>query len=183
MLTLRNVNAKFKSAQEFYGLYQTLPPWKHNLLCELYVHKFFIPVEIEWNPLLYIGDVHLKALMSSMSNEANYDRQLVNYSNEERIEPLPLRAESSQPEEMLQDWFTLTYGKSNPEIRKKIFAARTKVYAENENFLYFAFQRAMTGARSRWARLPESPKNLEPHNPINLEVALHRVLKYFELGK
>ena len=84
MLTLRNVNAEFKSTQEFYGLYQTLPTWQQNLLCELYVHNFVIPTETKWNPLLYIEDVHLKSLMSWMSNEANYDRQLVNYRDEER---------------------------------------------------------------------------------------------------
>ena len=89
--------------------------------------------------MLYVGDVNLKAFMSWMSNEANYDRQLVNYRDEERTEPLPLRAESKQPEEMLGDWFTLTYGKSNPKVKKKIFAARAKVYSEYENFPYFSF--------------------------------------------
>ena len=111
----------------------------------------------------------MKAFMSWMSNEENYDRKLVNYRDEERKKPLPLRAESSQPEEILRDWFTLTYGKSNPEVRKKIFSARTKVYVEYENFPYFAFQRAMTGVRNRWARLPKSLKKSEPHSPINLE--------------
>ena len=84
---------------------------------------------------------------------------------------------------MLRDWFTLTYGNKNPTIREKIFSTRTKVYAEYENFPYFSFQRAMTGARIRWARLPESLKKLEQHNPINLEATLHRVPKYLELGK
>ena len=84
MLTLKNVNAEFKLAREFYGLYQTLPPWQQNLLCELYVHNFVIPTETEWNPLLYIGDVHLKALMSWISNEENYDRHLNDYKEEER---------------------------------------------------------------------------------------------------
>ena len=86
MLTLKNVNVEFMSAQEFYGLYQTLPPWQQYLLCELYVHNFFIPAKTEWNPFLYIGDVHLKALMSWMSNEENYDRQLNDYRDEERTE-------------------------------------------------------------------------------------------------
>ena len=45
ILTLKNVNAEFKSAQDFYGLYQTLPPWQKNLLCEYYVHNFVIPTE------------------------------------------------------------------------------------------------------------------------------------------
>ena len=65
----------------------------------------------------------------------------------------------------------------------KIFATRTKVYAEYENFPYFAFQRTMNVAHSRWARLPESLKKSEPHSPINLEVLIHKVLKYLELGK
>ena len=82
-------------------------------MCELYVYNFVIPSETKWNPLLYIGDAYLKALMSWMSNEANYDRQLNDYRDEERVEPLPLRAKSSQPDEMLRDWFTLTYGMRN----------------------------------------------------------------------
>ena len=106
MLTLKNVNAKFKIAQEFYGLYQTLPPWQQNLLCELYVHNFFIPSETQWNPFIYIGFIHLRALMSQMSNEENYYMQLNNYKDGERIEPLPLRVESSNPDKILRDWFT-----------------------------------------------------------------------------
>ena len=99
------------------------------------------------------------------------------------IEPLPLRAESSKPDEVLRDWFTLTYGKKNLEIRDRIFVARAKVSVDYENFPYFAFQRAMTGARSRWARLLESLKMSKPHSPITLKATLHRVPKYLELGK
>ena len=94
-----------------------------------------------------------------------------------------LREESSKLDEMLWDWFTLTYQKRNPKIREKIFATKTKVYAEYENFPYFAFQRAMTEVRIRWARLPKSLKKSEPHSPINLEETLYKVPKYLELGK
>ena len=183
MLTLKNVNTKFKSTQEFYGLYQTLPPWQQNLLCKLYVHNFVIPSETEWNHFLYIGDVYLKSLMSWMSNEENYDRQLNNYRDEEGAKPLSLRVESSKLDEMLQDWFTLTYGNKDPIVREKIFSARTKVYVAYENFPYFSFQRAMIAVRSRWVRLSESLKKSKSHSPINLEVAFHRVPKYLELGK
>ena len=51
------------------------------------MHNFVIPTETQWNPLLYIGDIHLRALMSWMHNEANYDRQLNNYRDDERTEP------------------------------------------------------------------------------------------------
>lgn len=74
-----------------------------NLLCELYLHNFIIPQEIEWNPLLCIGDVHLRAFMSWMHNETNYDRQLDTYRDVERSEPLPLWDESHKPYDLLQD--------------------------------------------------------------------------------
>ena len=77
--------------------------------------------------------------MSWMHNEANYDRQLNNYRDDERTEPLTLRAKSSKPEEVLRDWFKLTYGDKNKEIRDKIFVARTKIYVDYENLPYFSF--------------------------------------------
>ena len=64
MMMMRNIDCEFKNAQDFYDVYQTLPSWQKNLLCELYLHNFIIPQETKWNPLLYIGDVHLRALMS-----------------------------------------------------------------------------------------------------------------------
>ena len=74
-----------------------------------------------------------------MHNEANYDRQLNNYRDDERTEPLSLRVESSKPEEVLRDWFTLTYGDKEEEIRDRIFSTRTKFYADYENLPYFSF--------------------------------------------
>ena len=118
-----------------------------------------------------------------MSNKENYDRKLNNYRDEERTEPLPLRAESCKPKEVLRDWFKLTYGNKNKEVRDRIFSTITKAYVDYENLPYFVFQRAMTGVRSRWARFPNSLKMSEPHSPINLEASLHQVPKYLELGK
>ena len=121
MMTIKNVDCDFKNAQDFYALYQTLSSWQKNLLCELYMHNFIIPQDTQWNPLLYIRDVHLRALMSWMANETNYDPQLDAYREFERSEPLPLWAESSKPDELLRDWFRLTYGGLKLEIREKVF--------------------------------------------------------------
>ena len=84
------------------------------MLCELYLHNFIIPHEKKWNPLLYTGDVHLKALMSWMHNETNYDRQLDAYRELEKSEPLQLRAKSSKPDELLRDWLKLSFGGLKP---------------------------------------------------------------------
>ena len=77
--------------------------------------------------------------MSWMYNETNYDRKLNNYRDKERIEPLTLRVESSKLDKVLRDWFKLTYGNKNLEVRDRIFAARTKAYVDYENLPYFAF--------------------------------------------
>ncbi len=74
MMTMRNIDCEFKNGQDFYNVYQTFLSCKKNLLCELYLHNFIISQETKWNPLLYIVDVHLRALMSWMHNETNYDR-------------------------------------------------------------------------------------------------------------
>ena len=124
MMTIRDVNFEFKNAQDFYSMYQTLPSWKKNLLCELYLHNFIIPHETKWNPLLYIGDVHLRALMSWMHNEKNYDRKLDAYRELEKFEPLSLRAESCKLDELLRDWLKLTSGGLKLEIREKVFSER-----------------------------------------------------------
>lgn len=182
-MTIKDVDCEFKNAQDFYGVYQTLPSWQKNLLCELYIHNFKISQEIEWNPLLYIGDVHLRALMSWMSNETNYDSQMDAYRELERSEPLPLRAESSKPDDLLRDWFRLTYGGLKLKIREKVFSEREKVYKEYEALPNFAQQRALVGLRNHWSRLPEAFRKAEPHNPLNYDTVINRVPKYMQLGR
>lgn len=53
-----------ETAQEFYQVYQGSPDVIRNLLCEFYLHNYVVPHDKEWNPLLYIGDIHLRELMS-----------------------------------------------------------------------------------------------------------------------
>lgn len=86
----RNLDPVIHTAKEFYDAYQVAPSWLKNNLCEFYLHGFLIPSKTEWNPLLYIGDIHLRSLMSWASNKTNYGRQLETYKEAERNEPIPL---------------------------------------------------------------------------------------------
>lgn len=91
------MNPDIETADKFYDAYEVAPNWLKNSMCELYLHGYLIPIETEWNPLLYIGDIHLRALMSWVANKVNYGRQLETYEEAERDEPILLRAESSDP--------------------------------------------------------------------------------------
>ena len=84
-----------------------------------------------------------------MYNEANYDRKLNNYRFKERTKPLSLRVESTKLEEILRNWFRITYGDKYKKVRDRIFTVRTKSYADYENLPYFSFQRAMANVRSK----------------------------------
>lgn len=126
----RNQNPIIHTAKEFYEAYQAAPNWLRNSLCEFYLHGFLIPFETEWNPLPYIGDIHLREFMSWATNEVNYGRQWETYEEAEKIEPVPLRSQSSNPHVMLKDWFDLTYGINNVSAREKIFDIRKQVYDE-----------------------------------------------------
>jgi hypothetical protein len=88
------------------------------------MHGLIIPFEIEWNPLIFIGDIHLRSLMSWSTNEANYGRQWEVYERAEKDESMPLQPESSDPHELLQNWFTITYGVHFPEKMVRIFDLR-----------------------------------------------------------
>lgn len=68
---VRELSPSFETTQEFYHAYQNFPATIKNLLCELYLHNYVVSYDTEWNPLLYIGDIHLKALMSWIQNEIN----------------------------------------------------------------------------------------------------------------
>lgn len=98
----RNQDPIIHTPKEFYDAYQVAPNWLRNSLCEFYLHGFLIPFEIEWNPLLYIGDIHLRSFMSWAENEANYGRQWETYEEAERNESVPLRPQSSDPHAMLK---------------------------------------------------------------------------------
>ena len=66
--------------------------------------------------------------MSWMHNETNYDRQLGAYNELEKSEPLPLQDESYKPDDLLRDWFRLTYEELKLEVKEKVFSEREKVY-------------------------------------------------------
>lgn len=94
---VRDLSPSLDTSEEFYSVYQTSPTTVKNLLCEFYLHNYVVTSNNEWNPLLYIGDIHIKALMSWVQNEINMVTQAKTYRNLEFDCPLPLRAEAKNP--------------------------------------------------------------------------------------
>lgn len=126
----------------------------------------------EWNPLYYIGDVHLRALMSWMRNEANYGKKWEVYVEKERNELLPLRPKGRTPYKLYLDWLRVTYGSLKLECRDNIFDIREHVYKEFLKIPYHMGQRAFSGITSQWERHPTFLRRVELHSPLNFKVAM-----------
>ena len=50
-----------------------------NLLYELFLHNLAVPDNRDWNPLPYVGDIQLRALMSWIQNEISRENQVHQY--------------------------------------------------------------------------------------------------------
>lgn len=59
MRIARNLDPIIHTDKYFYDAYEIAPDWLKNSLCEFYIHGLIILSETEWNPLIFIGDVHL----------------------------------------------------------------------------------------------------------------------------
>lgn len=103
MRIVRDLSPSLQTPEEFYHVYQTSPTAIKNFLYEFYLHNYIVPDDVDWNPLLYIGDIYLRPLMSWVQNEIARGEQFQIHRKEELDLSLPLRAESREPRD-----FTLT---------------------------------------------------------------------------
>ena len=74
----------------FYAFHNSLAIVK-KFLCELFLYNLVEPDCRDWNPLLYVGDIQLQALMSWIQNEISREHQAQQYIEMEYEIPLFLR--------------------------------------------------------------------------------------------
>lgn len=68
-----------------------------------------MPNDTEWNSLLYIGDVKLKALMSWRQNEISREYQVAPYKENKMTTPLLMRLEVQNSQQKFLDWKLIKY--------------------------------------------------------------------------
>lgn len=120
---LSGLNSSLMTPEEFINAYNTSSPKQKNLLCEFYIHNYVVPYTLQWNPLLSIGDVHLREFMFYIQNENGRGEKAREYMNMEQIVPLPLRDEVGDPDEIYYRWNRLT---DEQEVKRKMLSIREK---------------------------------------------------------
>lgn len=161
---VRDLSPSLETPEEFYDAYQTSPAAVKNLLCELYLHNYVVPSDSEWNSLLYIGDIHLTALMSWIQNEISMGAQARAYKDFEFDCPLPLRKEAKEPRVLYYEWQKLLVRK---DVRILVLPMREEIYQAYEHLVQTESVAAIDGLTQCWNNLPKQLKQGEPHSLPN----------------
>lgn len=134
----------------------------------------------DWNPLLYIGDLHLRTFMSSIHNETSWGQKFRTYKEREFQTPLPLRAESSNPIDIFHTWHRILYC---PSYKNMIIHVREESYKEYEKVVETIGKLVMGYLSQRWNSLTDELKQVEPHSLQNYATACKRVDRYIQIGR
>lgn len=124
MRIIQDLDPRIASPQDFEVAYEGAHDSIRILLYELYLHNYVVPSIPNWNPLLFIGGIHLPALMSWAQNEITYGEQLRKYREKELSITLPLRPENGKPRCMYYDWLHIANGFYEKQHRARILKNR-----------------------------------------------------------
>lgn len=97
------LNEPLDFSQDFHSSHAAI----QNLLCELFLHNLEVPNDRVCNPLLYVGDIQLRALMSWIQNEISWESQAKVYRELEEEIPLYLRLEAKDPKTYYYVWLKI----------------------------------------------------------------------------
>lgn len=101
---------------EFFQSFHTTPVAIKNLLCELFLYNLVVTVDRDWNPLPYVGDIQLWALMSQIQNEVSRGNQAQKYRELEYEIPLFLRLEANDAKTLYYDQLKIAQLESRNQI-------------------------------------------------------------------
>ncbi|KAH9292363.1 hypothetical protein KI387_042454, partial [Taxus chinensis] len=88
----------------FFNMYRESDPDTQAQLSEFYIHNFFVPSNVKWNPNMYLGDILLDAFTSYLKNEKRRKEEADEYLEMEKQSTLMIRGESGYPEDIVEEW-------------------------------------------------------------------------------
>jgi len=109
----------------FLKVFATTTPEEQDQLYEYYLHNYVVSEDAEWNPLIYVGDLQVRAMASYFRNEKLRGEIMQAYTKREKSIALPIRRESKIPESIIAEWRQLLEHKG---VGRKIVNLRLQDY-------------------------------------------------------
>lgn len=75
-------------------------PTQH-LMCEFYFHGYLLRLDIDFNPVPYVGDIHLRALTSYTFNQIHWQKASNTFESNQVTNPFIVRGEHDRSDTML----------------------------------------------------------------------------------
>ena len=87
----------FRTIEEFFHYCNQQDEQVQRLLCELYMHNFFLEEDTDNNPSPFIGDVQLQAFLSFAKNQIKWPKAYNIFQKREHNLDLSVRGEPTKP--------------------------------------------------------------------------------------
>ena len=104
---IQDKSPSLNDPKDFFHAFHNSPSAIKNFLCKFFLYNFAVPNNRDWNPLIYVCDIQLRALMSWIQNEI---RRVIQdkYYRELKVEmSLLLRAKAKDPKTYYYDWLNI----------------------------------------------------------------------------
>ena len=146
-----------------------------NLMCELYMHGYLLHENKEFNPVPYVGDIHLRALTSNTLNQISWQKTSNTFEANQTIKPFFMSEEHERSVTMYNKHNTFLKIMGNKEHMLRTLkwcidhCVTKKVMFQDE---------ALDSFQKRLMMSPTSVQNREPFGAPNFSQALSRVPRY-----
>lgn len=117
---------------EFLSVFANSKLEEWDQLCEYDLQNYVVPEETEWNSLIFVGDLQVRALASYYSNEQFKGEIMEEYEEREKLVTLLIRKYSKDPNALIDEWLKLLDHKG---VGRKIVKVKTKDYKRMQQAL------------------------------------------------
>lgn len=149
---------------EFLEIFAASTTEEQDKLCKFYLHNYVIPGEIEWSPLIFVGDIHNMALASYYGNDQLRGEIMEEYEEKEKSIALPIRREAKDSDAIIDEWMKLLTHKG---VGKKIMKLKEEDYDRIKMLVVGGGQQCYKYVQNIWNNLTPKLQKKEPHSMHN----------------
>lgn len=90
----KEINDEIEDLIQFLHIIRIHDIVNQHLMCELYMHGYFLRDDKIFNPIPFVGDVHLRAFTSYTINQVKWRRACDTFEGNQATKPLMIKREN-----------------------------------------------------------------------------------------
>ena len=94
------VNNEMEDGVQFLWILRSHDVPTQHMMCELYLHRYLLRLDRDFNPISYVGDIHLRALTSYIFNQIHWQKASNTFESNQVTKPFMVRGEHERSDTM-----------------------------------------------------------------------------------